>query len=348
MRIALLADTHFGARNDSKQFDVFFKKFYDDVFFPYLDEHQIKTVIHLGDVFDRRKYINFSILYACKEYFFENLKSRDIDMLVIPGNHDTYYKNTNDVNSLELLLKEYNNIQIINRPCKFTISNKEFTFSPWICADNYSDTLQILQKPTEYCIGHFEIEGFDMFRGVKNDGGLDRSLLKDFGAVFTGHFHHRSSQDNIYYLGSPYGFTWSDYDDTRGFHILDTQTSELTFIENPYVMFHKVYYDDRKEMNLDPTQYKQSCVKVIVVNKSDYMKFDKFIESLYINEVIELSIHEDFSDFESDMIDKDNINVEDTMSLLSDFVDATETTKDKEKLKTILKTLYVEAQNMEL
>jgi hypothetical protein len=101
-------------------------------------------------------------------------------------------------------------------------------------------------------------------------------------------------------------------------------------------------------MNLDASQYKQACVKVIVVNKSDYVKFDKFIESLYINEVIELTIHEDFSDFESDMIDKDNINVEDTMSLLSDFVDATETSKDKEKLKTILKTLYVEAQSVEL
>jgi DNA repair exonuclease SbcCD nuclease subunit len=348
MKVALLADTHFGARNDSRQFDEFFKKFYDEVFFPYIDEHQIKTVFHLGDVFDRRKYINFSILHSCKKYFFNKIHERNIDMFVIAGNHDTYYKNTNDVNSLQLLLKEYPNIQIIDRPCHMTFDNTQFMFSPWICADNYADTIHQLSQPTKYCIGHFEIDGFDMFRGIKNDGGLDRKLLKNFGAVFTGHFHHRSSQDNVFYLGSPYEFTWSDYDDARGFHILDVQSSDLTFVQNPYRMFHKVYYDDRKEMNFDSSQYKQACVKVIVVHKSDYVKFDKFIESLYINEVIELSIHEDFSDFESDMIDKDNINVEDTMTLLSDFVDATETSKDKEKLKTILKTLYVEAQSLEL
>ena len=132
MKVALLADTHFGARNDSRQFDEFFKRFYDDVFFPYMDKHQIKTVFHLGDVFDRRKYINFSILYACKQYFFDKLRDRNIDMFVIAGNHDTYYKNTNDVNSLRLLLKEYTNIQIIDRPCHMMFDKKQFMFSP-IC-----------------------------------------------------------------------------------------------------------------------------------------------------------------------------------------------------------------------
>ena len=60
MKIALVTDLHFGARGDSVPFDNFFKKFYDDTFFPYLVEHGIKTIFDLGDTFDRRKYINFN------------------------------------------------------------------------------------------------------------------------------------------------------------------------------------------------------------------------------------------------------------------------------------------------
>lgn len=347
MKVAILTDTHFGARNDSQHFDAFFRKFYDEVFFPFLDESQIKTVLHLGDVFDRRKYINFNTLRSCKEYFFEELKKRDIDMKVIPGNHDTYYKNTNEVNSLDLLLREYPNIEIIEDPIITKLGGREVTFIPWMCADNYDACLKVIETPTDICFGHFEIEGFDMFRGAKNDGGMDRKILKHYSMVLTGHFHHRSTDDNVYYLGSPYGFTWSDYDDKRGFHILDTDTLELTFIENPFEIFHKIYYDDR-EKTIDASQFAKSCVKVIVVHKNDYQKFDKLLDALYINEVIELTIHEDFSEFESDALDGDAVNIEDTMTLLSEYVDSVESAKDKTRLKTLLKTLYVEAQNLEL
>lgn len=349
MKIAIIGDTHFGARNDSVNFDLFFKKFYDEVFFPYLDEHQIKTVFHMGDVFDRRKFINFSILKSCREYFFDKLKERNIDMLVIPGNHDTYYKNTNEVNSIDLLLREYDNIKIIEDPSTFVVGGCTFTFVPWMCAENYDNVMALLKDPghSEICVGHFEIEGFDMFRGVKNDGGMSRDVLKNFEAVFTGHFHHRSAQDNIYYLGSPYGFTWSDYDDPRGFHIFNTVSRELNFIQNPFEMFHKIYYDDRKELNFDFTQYKKACVKLVVSHKTDFPRFDKFLESLYNNEVIELTIYEDFSEFESESMGE-TANIEDTMTMLSEFVDQTETIQDKDKLKTLLKTLYVEAQHLEL
>jgi len=346
MKVVVIADTHFGARNDSQHFDAYFRKFYDEVFFPYLDKTQIKTIIHLGDVFDRRKYINFNTLRSCKEYFFEELKKRDIDMKVIPGNHDTYYKNTNEVNSLDLLLREYSNIEIIERPCNTQINGREVAFIPWMCSDNYDACFEVIQQKADVCFGHFEIAGFDMFRGAKNTEGLNRSIFKNYSMVLTGHFHHRSTDDNIYYLGSPYGFTWSDYDDKRGFHVLDLKTLELEFIENPFEIFHKIYYDDRKTA-IDASIYNKSCVKLIVVHKTDYQKFDKLLDALYINEVIELTIHEDFSEFESEALGEDSINIEDTITLLSDYVDAVESSKDKERLKTLLKTLYVEAQTID-
>jgi len=345
MKIAIITDTHFGARNDSSSFDEFFKTFYTDVFFPYLEKTGIKTVFHLGDVFDRRKYINFNTLRSCKKYFFDPLHAHGVDMYVIPGNHDTYYKNTNDVNSIDLLLREYDNINVIERPSVMTFDDRSFTFVPWLCADNYVESMQAIQQPGDICVGHFEVAGFDMFRGVKNDGGMDRKLLQQYSMVLTGHFHHRSTDDNIYYLGSPYGFTWSDYGDDRGFHVLDTKTRDLEFIQNPNNIFHKIYYDDRKPLP-DPSQFRKACVKVIITNKNDYAKFDKFVDALYINEVYELTIHEDFSEFESDALENENVNIEDTMTLLSEYVDSVESAKDKDRLKTLLKTLYVEAQHL--
>lgn len=347
MKIAIITDTHFGARNDSQHFDAFFKKFYDEVFFPYLQEHQIKTVFHLGDVFDRRKYVNFNTLRSCKNYFFEPLRDLGADMYVIPGNHDTYYKNTNEINSLDLLLREYENIHIIQKCQEMTFNGTDFSFIPWMCPENQDEVLDFIKRHRGICLGHFEISGFDMYLGAKNDGGMDRKLLSKYDMVFTGHFHHRSTDDNVYYLGSPYEMIWSDYDDPRGFHIFDTVTKELTFIENPNRIFHKIYYDDRKA-TVDASNFSRSCVKLIVSHKKDYQRFDKLIDALYINEVIELTIHEDFSEFESAALENENINIEDTMTLLSEYVDSVESAKDKERLKTLLKTLYVEAQNLEL
>lgn len=347
MKIAILTDTHFGARNDSTNFDAYFKKFYDEVFFPFLGEHQIKTVFHLGDVFDRRKYINFHTLRSCKDYFFNPLQNLGVDMFVIPGNHDTYYKNTNEVNSLDLLLREYANISVIEECTEMVFDNQKFSFVPWLCSTNYDDTLKFIETHSGVCLGHFEISGFDMFRGARNDGGMDRKILSHYDKVLTGHFHHRSTDDNIYYLGSPYEFIWSDYDDPRGFHVYDTETNELTFIVNPNKIFHKIYYDDRNS-TVDASAFKKACVKIIVTHKQDYHKFDRLIEALYINEVIELTIHEDFSEFESEALNEDAVNIEDTMTLLSEYVDAIESDRDKERLKTLLKTLYVEAQNLEI
>ena len=146
---------------------------------------------------------------------------------------------------------------------------------------------------------------------------------------------------------SPYGFTWSDHNDPRGFHILDTETHELTFIENPNIIFHKIYYDDKKDQKLKPSDYRKSCVKVIVVNKTNYVKFDKFIDGLYDNEVLELTIEDDLSEYDAAVNESDEVDIEDTLTMLSDFIDNIHSDKDKDRLKTLMRTLYVEAQNLD-
>jgi DNA repair exonuclease SbcCD nuclease subunit len=350
LKIAIITDQHFGARNDSIAFLDFFEKFYDDTFFPSLDASGINTVLILGDTFDRRKYVNFYALDRAKKMFFDKLEERGIRVHMLAGNHDTYYKNTNDVNSPDLLLREYNNIDVIDSPETIVIDGTSICMMPWICPENYQESLDEMKNTkAEICMGHFEIAGFAMHRGMESHEGLSKELFDKFDMVFSGHYHHRSDDGHIYYLGNPYELTWQDYKDTRGFHLFDLERRELEFIPNPNTMFERVEYNDKdcEPIDLDLIDLNGKYVKLVVVNKTDYYKFDKFIQKLYNKGCYEIKIIEDFSEFEEGQIDEE-INLEDTVSVLSNYVDSIETDVDKEQIKTFMRTLYTEAVNQEV
>ena len=354
MKVAIITDQHYGARNDSKIFLDYYEKFYSETFFPKLREEGIRDVLILGDTFDRRKYINFYTLKRAKEMFFDPLFNMGIDVHMLAGNHDTYFKNTNDVNSVDLLLQEYGNVHVIDKPEEIYIGPHKICMMPWICAENYEVSMETLKATDALtCCGHFEIEGFAMHRGMTSQEGLKRDIFNKFTNTFSGHYHHKSSSGDIHYLGNPYELTWQDYNDPRGFHIFDLGNQELTFIENPNRMFHRIVYDDKEnsitEINgLDLSKYTNTYVKVVVVNKTNPYLFDKFMNNLYDVNPADITIAEDFTDLtegvEDDMIDQ----AEDTMTIISKFVDnIQEEHIDNEKLKTLIREVYVEAINQE-
>lgn len=355
MKVAIITDQHFGARNDSVNFLNFYEKFYSETFIPKLIENNIKTVLILGDTFDRRKYVNFYSLKRAKEMFFDPLKELGIQVHMLAGNHDTYYKNTNDVNSVDLLLREYDNVNVIDEPETINVGGTDICMIPWICTDNYESTMEYMRlDKSEICMGHFEIEGFAMYRGMESHEGLARNIFDKYDLVFSGHYHHKSSNGSIHYLGNPYELTWSDYNDPRGFHFFDTDTRELEFVQNPNSIFFKINYDDSIEdalkfytnMNLD--SYKDTYVKVIVANKTNPFLFDMFLNNLYKCSPIDVSIVEDIIDLTEGVEDDIITNAEDTLTILNHYVDNIETPDiDNSKLKSILKSLYVEALNLE-
>lgn len=352
MRVAIITDQHFGARNDSLHFLDFYEKFYDETFFPAIDFAGITTLLILGDTFDRRKYVNFYSLQRAKKMFFDKLADRGIKVHMLVGNHDTYYKNTNDVNSPRLVLEEYDNINIIKNPDTLQVGDTSICMMPWICSDNYEHSMQTL-KLTEatICMGHFEIEGFQMYRGAPSHEGLEPKMFDKFDLVFSGHYHHKSSRGNIHYLGNPYELTWQDHDDPRGFHILDLKTQELEFIQNPNKMFKKLIYDDKDNdiktiTTMDLEHLKTSYVKVVVVNKTNPYLFDTLINRLYQIGPIDITIAEDFTEQE-DIQDDDVDQAEDTTTILNKYVDNLTTDLEKDKIKTLLRELYVEALNEE-
>jgi len=358
LKVAVITDQHFGARNDSQVFLDFFEKFYDNVFFPRLDDEGIKTVLILGDTFDRRKYVNFYALQRAKEMFFDKLKERNITVHMLAGNHDTYYKNTNEVNSPNLLLQEYSNINVIDEPQTIEVDGVPICMMPWICPDNYQQSIDMLTStPAELCMGHFEIAGFAMYRGMESHEGFDRKLFEKFDLVFSGHYHHRSSNGNIHYLGNPYELTWQDYNDPRGFHLFDLSNRELEFVRNGYSLFARIEYDDTAECtvrvdnievsDLNAVDLTNCFVKVVVVNKTDYYKFDQFVQTLYNKGCHEIKIVEDMSGLENGELSAE-IKLENTVEVLTHYIDSLTTDHDKEQVKNYMKTLYTEAINIEV
>ena len=351
MKIALITDTHFGARNDNLAFNEYFYEFYENQFFPYLKEHKIKHCVHLGDVMDRRKFISYRIARDFRERFINSFKDINFHMLV--GNHDTFYKNTNDVNSLhELVDGKFKNIKVYSKTTEVDFGDCKILFVPWINSDNYSYTMEMLDTTSaQICMGHLELSGFQMQRGMIMTEGWDKRLFQKFDMVMSGHFHHKSDDGQIFYLGTPYELYWNDYDDPKGFHIFDTKTRELERIVNTNTLFCKIYYDDTTQnyMSHDVSRYKNKYVKVIVVNKKDLYQFDHFVDRLLLADAHDIKIIEDFSEMDASNVSDDIVeNTEDTMTLLEKYIDELDVTLDKSRLKTTMKSLYTEAQDLEL
>ena len=282
--------------------------------------------------------------------FFDKLEERGITVYMLAGNHDTYFKNTNEVNSPDLLLAEYSNIEVIDEPKTINVNGFEVCMLPWICPENYQQSLDEIKNTTStLCMGHLEIAGFAMYRGMESHEGFSAETFNKFDLVFSGHYHHRSNDRNIHYLGNPYELTWQDYNDPRGFHLFDFATRQLDFIENPYRMFERLEYTDKEvePVDLDTLDLKEKYVKLVVLEKTDFYKFDKFIQKLYNKGCHEIKIVEDFSEFQEGEINEE-INLEDTVSVLSNYIESIETDVDKEKIKSYMRGLYTEAINIEV
>jgi len=353
LKIALLTDTHFGARNDNVNFNEYFYDFYEGLFFPYLQQNNIKHCIHLGDLMDRRKFVSYRILKDFRERFIQPFNHLKINLHILVGNHDIYFRNTNDINSLQELLGErHNNIHLYAEAQEVDFDGFPILMMPWINPQNEIYSFGMMDETkADTMMSHLEVVGFEMHGGHTSESGFDKEQFKKFDTVFSGHYHKKSDDGQIYYLGTPYQMTWSDYNCPKGFHIFDTETRELTRIVNSNKIFEKIYYDDTKENydTHDVNQYRNKYLKLVVVNKNDLYKFDKFTDKLFKADCHEVKIIEDFTDLDANTVSDDIVeNTQDTMTLLGKYIDDLDVNLDKTKLKGDISKLYHEAQDLEL
>jgi DNA repair exonuclease SbcCD nuclease subunit len=339
LKVCLLADTHFGVRGDSDVFLEYFSRFFQNTFFPYLKENGIDTVIHLGDLVDRRKYISYTTSNVMRKSYVEPSCMLGLTTHIIAGNHDCFYKDTNEINALRELIVGKDNFKVYSNPSSIELDGLRCQLLPWICADNMDQSMEAIKNKNDVVFGHLELSGFEMAKGQMMDHGMDAKLFKKFKGIYSGHYHHKSDSGNIHYLGTPYEMTWADYNDPKGFHILDTDTLELTFIENPERMFVKVNYDNGR---VDVDEVDGKIVKLIIHDKQDVKKFDKYVKSLGDVDIKVIDEHLNFDASDSKKIDVENIT--DTLQILTEYVDNLDVNVDKERLNTLLRTLYMEAQ----
>ena len=342
MEIAIITDTHFGARKNSKLFHDYFEKFYKEVFFPTLDERKIKHIVHMGDCFDSRKGIDFAALRWAKKVFFDELSKRDIEVHLISGNHDCYYKNTNSVNSVDLLLREYYNVKVYSKATETTIAGLNVILCPWINQENEEETLKLVENTScKVSLGHFEFQGFRVNNQIIMEHGLESKLFGKFSRVYSGHYHTRSDNGTVFYLGNPYEMFWNDVNDTRGFHIFDTETLTHEPVNNPYRLFYNIYYEDTNYQTFDTREYENKIVRIIVRKKSDTKKFEKFVDKLYSSNVAELKVVENFVIQEAE--DFEAFESEDTLSILNRYIEEAEISLDKSVVQKMIHEIYQEA-----
>lgn len=350
MKIAIVNDQHFGIKNNSTSYLDYQKYFFDNVFFPYLDKHNIKVIFDLGDTFDNRKTINYEMLYKVKEFYFNEISKRNIDLHILMGNHSVYYRNSNNINSPDLVLNEYSNIKTYSTPQDLVLDDKSYAFIPWINPENYEECKDFAENKSKSSIafGHLELQGYEVLRGIKCDEGYSSKLLSKFSKVYSGHFHMKSGDGHINYLGTQYDMTFSDVDETKGFHVFDTETEEIEFIQNPFKLYFKIVYDDNnfesslKEMKFD--KYKNCYVKLIVKTKKNNKLYDSFVKKLYDSGPTEVAIVEEYllsQAYET----SEELNVsEDTLTAISKHIDDLgEEIKNPDRIKKIMHDLYIES-----
>jgi len=348
MKLALITDTHAGARNENEYFNEYFFKFWEGTFFPYIEREKIHHVVHLGDAYDRQKYVTYNIASSWRTRFWNRFRDQKIAIDCIVGNHDApNNRYSNRPNAFEELTQEYDNVHVFSDPTLNHYDDIPIALIPWINKGNYSQTLEFIDKvPASLAMGHLELKGFEMDKGNVAKHGLDRELFKKFEIVMSGHYHHRSTDGHIWYLGNTYEINWADYMDPRGFHIFDTHTRELQFIPNPHRMHHKVEYNNGEYTTDDDHplegELEGKIVRVIVKARDDDSKYKGFIESLQDQKPLKIEVDDQtLVEIESNVQVKD---VKNTLSVIHDYIinsDIDDT--DKEPIKDIMSELYREA-----
>ena len=341
MRVAVITDTHWSARKSSRLFQDYFEQFYNNVFFPTLEQYGIDTIIHMGDAFDSRKSIDFAGLDWTRKVVLEPISKYKVHL--ITGNHDVYFKNSNTVNSPELLLNDYENIKTYSEPTQVNIGGLDILLLPWINSENQEKSFKMIKNTkAKVAMGHLELQGFRVNKNlVMEEHGLEADIFSNFKKVFSGHYHTRSDNGTVFYLGNPYEIYWNDVNDPRGFTIFDTETLEHFHIDNPYRMFYNIYYEDTSHQTFDVREYENKIVRVIVRKKSNIKQFERFIDKLYNANIAELKVVENFAIEVSE--DFEAFESEDTISVLNRYIEEAEVNLDKSILQKILGEIYQEA-----
>jgi len=343
MKIGIVGDLHIGIQENNFNFIDYQTESLKWVYKTF-KEQGIKHIIFLGDIFDKRKHITFKTLKLLNETFGDP----DFEHYCIAGNHDCYYKDTNEINSLDLLLEDFAYVKkVTQEPETINIGGTNFIFIPWINKSNYESTLKkIRDTKAKVAIAHLDLSGFELIRGiVSTHDSLDVKYLDKFDHVFTGHYHNMSENGNITYLGSLCEQTWNDVNESKYIGIYDTKSEEINYITNPYSIYKilRIKDDNIDDHNLEDFRNKNLKIYLYTNRNIKIEKFiNKIIEVAYNVNVIDEQVMNVGSDLE---IDTTNISI---LSLWQNYIKELDLGKrDKNHINRIFEDTYTKVTSGE-
>lgn len=277
-KIAIVTDTHFDIRPNDRLFDLYQKKIWRE-FWSILECQGINRVYHLGDVFHNRKELEIRAAMRAHQHFFNEAVARDIEVVCIVGNHDTYYKTTSKPNSLQLTVDEQRHT-VLTFPEFHYVNSTKFLLVPWINQSNRKEIMEVMLAAQSACpvaMGHFEFAGFELHKGYLSSG-LNRfdPQFAGFNQIYSGHFHERMQIGNIQYIGAMSQYDWSDFNRERGFNIYDGTT--MKFVPNRHVLFGVIDLQSNEIPDLDV--FHNQHIKLLVNDKTKQSLIDRVMEKL--------------------------------------------------------------------
>ena len=348
-KFILLGDLHLGARSGSIHFVEYFNKFFTNVMYPYMLDNDITDIVQLGDFFDNRTNLSLKAFHKSKPEWMDPLVKNNFKMHILIGNHDITLRESLEINSPNSLLQEYissGHVILYTKPSVLNLPGVSIDMIPWICKENQEEISVFMKRRgvSELCAGHFEISGAEMYRGIPGHGGLSAEIFDRYEATLSGHYHTRSflPENRIQYVGTPYEITWMDAHDPRGFTVFDPNSRTFEFVENSCTMYQKINYSEKCSTDLNELTGKY--VKLLVESKKDKAKYDTFLSKLRAIDLLDLSIIEENTEMTGSNIDE-SVDIEDTPTIISNYIDESDTEIDKDRIKAYMHSVYIEAQN---
>ncbi|EEX9354423.1 endonuclease [Escherichia coli] len=337
MKILNLGDWHLGVKADDEwvqsiQLDGIKQAI------EYSKKNGITTWIQYGDIFDVRKAITHKTMEFAREIV-QMLDDAGITLHTVVGNHDMHFKNTLTPNASTELLAKYPNVKVYDKPTTVDFDGCLIDLIPWMCEENTSEILEhIKTSSASFCVGHWELNGFYFYKGMKSHG-LEPDFLKTYKEVWSGHFHTISEAANVRYIGTPWTLTAGDENDPRGFWMFDTETERMEFIPNNTTWHRRIHYPFKGK--IDYKDFTNLSVRVIVTEvDKNLTKFEseleKVVHSLRVVSKIDNSVESD---------DSEEVEVQSLQTLMEEYINAIPdiTDSDREALIQYANQLYVEA-----
>lgn len=342
MKVLLVGDLHIGIRGDSSVYHNIFGTWLDKELIPTISTEDPTHIFFFGDIFDNRNSINSNTMDIAIKKFDELVKKfSDKQFIIIVGNHDIYYKSSRKVTSLKTFINRHPNLTVINKITKMVIDSKEFIIAPWLISDE--EVKEVFSKKADICLGHFEINGFQLVKGVVENRGLSAKKFRDtFSKTFSGHFHIRDEQDGISYIGTPYQMNWNDWGNEKGLTLLDLRTMQSKLIinkESP--LYEKVFFSKLKNKTANLSNVAGNFVQLIIDDECNDKTLKKIQELINAKKPMTFTV-DDLNAGDELSIENMDENLSSPFEYLTDYIGKVDLPKeyDRNKITKMVNEIY--------